>query len=68
MHRKDILTICENIMELLKKEKEISVNGISYRLRSQRNTIVKCLEFLKKINIVDERREKAVRYFYLKKK
>ena len=55
MPRKNILEIIENILRLLKKG-EHSINQISYKLKIQWKTSVKALEFLKKINLVKERK------------
>jgi len=69
MHR-DILLITEEILKLLSKEKELSVRQISLRVRTHRAVALKSLEFLKRINLVKERKgdktERIERLFSLK--
>ena len=52
MPRRDILKITEEILKLLSDKKEHSVQNISTKLKSQWKTTIKCLNFLKKINLV----------------
>ncbi len=69
MHR-DILLITEEILKLLSKEKELSIRQISLRVRTHRAVALKSLEFLKRINLVKERKgdqtERVERLFSLK--
>lgn len=69
MHR-DILIITEEILKLLSNEKELSVRQISLRVRTHRAVALKSLEFLKRINLVQERKgtetERVERLFSLK--
>ncbi len=55
MHR-NILAITEDILKLLAKEKELSIRQISLRVRTHRAVALKSLEFLKRINLVEERK------------
>lgn len=55
MHR-NILKITEEIIKLLSKEKELSVRQISLKARTHRAVALKSLEFLKRINLVKERK------------
>ncbi len=58
MGRRTILDVIEDILKVLKKEKELSVKGISQEVRSQWETTIKALEFMKKVNLVQEREGK----------
>lgn len=55
MHR-NILIITEDILKLLSKEKELSIRQISLKARTHRAVALKSLEFLKRINLVEERK------------
>jgi len=55
MHR-DILMITEEIIELLLREKELSIRQISLRIKTHRAIALRSLEFLKRIKIVKERK------------
>ena len=70
MHR-NILVITEDILKILSKEKEISVRQISLKARTHRAVALKSLEFLKRINLVKERKgndtKRVERLFSLKK-
>ncbi|MFA5174310.1 MAG: hypothetical protein WC438_03965 [Candidatus Pacearchaeota archaeon] len=69
MHR-NILVITEDIIKLLSKEKELSIRQISLKVRTHRAVALKSLEFLKRINLVKERKgdetERVERLFSLK--
>ncbi|MBS3092560.1 hypothetical protein J4466_04030 [Candidatus Pacearchaeota archaeon] len=71
MGRRNILDVIEDIIKLLNKEKELSVKGISEEVKSQWETTIKALEFMKKMNLVKERQGKKTnkieRLFSLKK-
>jgi len=56
MHR-NILNITEEIIKILKKDKELSIRQISLKVRSHRAVILKGLEFLKRIGYVKERKD-----------
>lgn len=58
MPRKDILKTTEDILKLLSDKKEHSIQNISVRLNIQWKTSIKSLEFLKRINMVKERKGK----------
>lgn len=70
MSRRNILEIIEDIKKVLAKDKEMSVKKISEEIRSQWETTIKALEFMKKQNIVKEREgkktNKVERLFSLK--
>ena len=53
--RRDILMITEEILNLLSKEKELSIRQISLKVKTHRAVALRSLEFLKKINLVQER-------------
>lgn len=55
MHR-NILDITEEVIKVLKKDKELSIRQISLKVKSHRSVILKGLEFLKKIGYVSERK------------
>ena len=55
MSRRNIFGIVEDILKVLSKEKELSVKAISERIKSQWETTIKALEFMKKIGLVKER-------------
>lgn len=55
MHR-NILVITEDILNLLSKEKELSIRQIALKVRTHRAVALKSLEFLKRINLVEERK------------
>jgi predicted transcriptional regulator len=70
-HR-NILIIINEILELLKKEEELSIRQISIKVKSGRIVIVKALEYLTKWGLVRERKGTATkvttRLFSLNKK
>ena len=71
MSRRNILDVIEDILKVLKKNKELSVKSISNEVRSQWETTIKALEFMKRVNLVKERQgkktHKAERLFSLSK-
>lgn len=72
MGRRSILGVIEDILKVLKKEDEMSVKRISEEVRSQWETTIKALEFMKRVNLVWEKQGKktykAERLFSLVKK
>jgi len=60
----------DKILKILLNKKEKSVQSISLQVNIQWRTTIKCLEFLKRINLVKERQGKttykAERLFSLK--
>lgn len=58
MGRRNILEVIEDIVKLLKNREEMSVKGISEGVKSQWETTIKALEFMKKVNLVKEREGK----------
>ena len=71
MHR-NILLITEEIIKILSKEKELSIRQISLNVKTHRAVALKSLEFLKRINLVKERKgeetKRIERLFSLTKK
>lgn len=57
MGRRTILEVIENILKVLKKD-EMSVKRISEEVKSQWETTIKALEFMKRISLVQEREGK----------
>ncbi len=55
MTRKNILRVTEDVIKILKKEKELSIKSVSDKVGSEWRTALKSLEFLKGIGIVKER-------------
>ena len=58
MGRRNILDVIEDILKLLRKEEEMSVKAISESIKSQWETTIKALEFMKKVHLVKERQGK----------
>ena len=58
MTRRSILDVIEDILNLLKKNKELSVKSISHEVKSQWETTIKALEFMKRVGLVNERKGK----------
>lgn len=48
----------EDILKVLKKNKELSVKSISHEVHSQWETTIKVSEFMKRVNLVKERQGK----------
>lgn len=71
MSRRNILDVIEDIKKILSNEKEMSVKKISEKIKSQWETTIKALEFMKKQGMVSERKndetERVERLFSLKK-
>lgn len=55
MSRRSILDVIKDIQKVLKTEKELSVEAISKKIKSQWETTIKALEFMKGAGIVKER-------------
>jgi len=55
MSRKPITEIIIQINNLLQKEKELSVNQVAFKLKSQWRTAEKALEVLKELKLVSEK-------------
>ena len=53
---RNILVITEDIYKLLSKEKELSIRQVSLKVRTHRAIALKSLEFLKRLNLVRERK------------
>lgn len=70
MSRRNILQIMEDIKKVLSKSEEMSVKRISENIKSQWETTIKALEFMKKQGMVKERlndkTERIERLFSLK--
>ena len=58
MGRRNILDVIEDIKKVLSKNKELSVKAISEEIKSQWETTIKALEFMKKQGLVNEREGK----------
>ena len=58
MGRRNILEVIEDIINVLKKENEMSVKALSEKIKSQWETTIKALEFMKRVNLVKERQGK----------
>ncbi|MDP3881967.1 MAG: hypothetical protein Q8Q31_03775 [Nanoarchaeota archaeon] len=58
MGRRNILNVIEDILRALKKKDEMSVKSISEEVKSQWETTIKALEFMKRVNLVKEREGK----------
>lgn len=71
MSGKSIHIIMEEILEILKKEKELSVRQLSLKIGSQWITVEKALNSMKKFHLVKERfgkeNKRKTRLFSLKK-
>ena len=71
MSRRNILDVIEDIKKILSKGEEMSVKKISEKIKSQWETTIKALEFMKKQGMVTERKndetERVERLFSLKK-
>jgi predicted transcriptional regulator len=52
---RDIITIMEEIIKILKTEKEVSIRGLMIKVCANRSTIKRGLNFLKKLEYVKER-------------
>tara|TARA_Y100000310_G_scaffold266433_1_gene277912 strand:+ start:104 stop:319 length:216 start_codon:yes stop_codon:yes gene_type:complete len=70
MSRRNILEVIEDIKKILSKGEEMSVKKISEKIKSQWETTIKALEFMKKQGIVKEQKgkktHKVERLFSLK--
>jgi len=58
MSRRNILEVIEDIKGVLSNDKEMSVKRISEGIKSQWETTIKALEFMKKQGMVKEREGK----------
>ena len=71
MPRRSILDVIKEIQKLLEREKELSVDAISKKVKSQWETTIKALKFMEGIGIVKQRSGKksykTERLFSLKK-
>jgi len=56
MPQRDTLKILDDILDLLEKEKELSIMGISEKINARWSTTRKALLFLKKRGLVKERK------------
>jgi Mn-dependent DtxR family transcriptional regulator len=71
MSRRSILDVIEDIKKILSNGKEMSVKRISEKIKSQWETTIKALEFMKDHGMVKERKndktERVERLFSLVK-
>lgn len=56
MERRDTISILEDILKALKKDKELSFNKLQKNTKTQWRTLKSCIDFLLKVNLVEERR------------
>ena len=54
--RRNILVITKAIVDLLEKEKELSLRQIFLRVNTNRDIALKALEFLKDMGLAEERK------------
>ena len=54
MERRDTIAILENILAILKKDKELSFNQLQRESKTQWRTLKRCLDFLKKARLINE--------------
>ena len=54
MARRNILEVIEDILDVLKRQPGMSVKAISEEVKSQWETTIKALDFMKKVNLVKE--------------
>ena len=54
MERRDTISILENILEILKKNKDLSFNKLQRKSKTQWRTLKRCLDFLIKFDLVSE--------------
>ena len=59
MPRRDILKVTEQILKKLSIKKDESIQSLSLEINAQWRTTIKCLEFLKRIGLVKERKGKT---------
>jgi predicted transcriptional regulator len=60
MKRRDTILILEDILKVLKQEKELSFNQVQKKTSTQWRTMKKCIDFLSKTNLITERRGDGV--------
>ena len=58
MTRKSLFDVVRSIRDVLKKEKELSIQAIAVEIGSQWDTTIKSLEFMKEFGLVKEREGK----------
>ena len=63
MTRRNSFEVVENILDILKKRKELSVKAVSEELGAQWETTIKSLEFLLRIGLVKESQGKKTNKF-----
>ena len=56
MERRGTISILEDILEVLKKNKELSFNKLQKSTLTQWRTMKNCIDFLVKVNLVKERK------------
>ena len=60
MKRRNSLEISKEVYDLLKKNKELSINAIAKELETEWRTVLSCLKFFVHIGIVKERRKHRI--------
>lgn len=56
MERRDTISILEEVLTVLKKNKELSFNQLQKKTKTQWRTVKKCIDFLIKFNLIRERK------------
>jgi Mn-dependent DtxR family transcriptional regulator len=60
MKRRNSLEISKEIYDLLKKNKELSINAIAKRLQTEWRTVLSCLDLFDYVGIVKERKKRKI--------
>ena len=70
MERRDTISVLQEVLIVLKKEKELTFNQLQRKTNTQWRTLKRCIDFLKKVGLIKERRGEAKpnpeRFFSLK--
>ena len=56
MKRRDTISILEDILNIIKKNKELSFNQLQNKTKTQWRTLKNCIDFLLKVNLIKERK------------
>ena len=54
MERRDTISVLEEILEILDKNKDLSFNQLQRKSKTQWRTLKRCIEFLLKVKLVKE--------------
>ena len=70
MERRDTISILGEILSVLKEHQELSFNQLQKKTKSQWRTLIRCIEFLKKTDLIQEKKKDSkplpIRLFSLK--